>query len=153
MLIESVFFIVAAVAAGAGVLWWFRREQRLASSSITIVTILPRERLEQLFVKFIARGGRDRCAVVGDHIASQPNHLRWTLRLHFALSHEESGKPLMVADTRHGRVFFIPFPRKYPLWQVIERSEELAPRMRALIRAIRRADPDADIEVRTAMFE
>lgn len=58
-----------------------------------------------------------------------------------------------MADTRHaGTVLFSPWPRRYPLWQVIERWDEMAPRMRDFIRAIRMADPDAVIDVRPAMF-
>lgn len=117
-----------------------------------MTTSLAREQLEHLFFECIGRGGRDRCGVFDGHVASQPNHFRWTLALHFDLSHDEVGAPVMLADTRHVKAHFIPYPRKYPVWQVIERWEELGPRMRSFVKAVRRADPSADVKVVPAMF-
>jgi hypothetical protein len=157
MVIELLFVLLLVCGvglAGLGGVWWIRREQRLASSYVEFVSpLLSRELLEKRFVECVARGGRDRWDVFPDHIASQPNHLRWTLELSFRTSQDESGAPVILARTRHARVHWIPFPRKYPLWQVIDRWYELASRQRALIRAVRSDDPDVHVSIAPAMFE
>lgn len=153
MSIEQMFVLLPVIAVVVAMVCWIRREQQLASSRVEFTsTRMSRELLEKRFVEFVANRGRDRCRVFEDHIASQPNHLRWTLALDFAVSHDESGAPVMLARTRHLRVYWIPYPRKYSLWPVIDRWYELASRQRALIRAIRRDDPDVQISVVPAMF-
>ena len=155
MSLEKVLLAIAAAAFLASLAWWIRREQSLASSSITITSReLSRERMEELFVKHVANNGRDRWGVFDDHIATQPNHFRWTLALDFLPTHEESGGPVTVAYTRHKKAYFTPFPhQQLQLYQVIERWDEQARRMRGLIRAVRDADPDANIDIDSEMFE
>jgi hypothetical protein len=151
--IGQVLLLGLGAAFGGAVLLWYVRSQELASSSIVVTSrSLSRERLEALFVRHIANRGRDRRRSFDDHIASQPNHFRWTLELHFAERHDVTGEPVIVAETQLGKAYLIPFPRKYPVWQVVERWDELAPRMRALIKEINKADPEADIAVVPAMF-
>jgi hypothetical protein len=153
MSIEQLLPIVPVAVIGGGVLLRTIRSQRLATSSIIITSAsLSRERLEELFVRYIANRGHDRWRSAADRIASQPSHFGWTLELRFAESHDEVGRPVMVAETYATNVRFIPFPRKYPFWQVPERWDEMAWRMRGLIKAISTADPDADVAVVPAMF-
>jgi len=145
-------FVAVLVMSAIAYLIWIRRSQVLASSTITVTTPnLSRERLEEIFVATIGNGGRDRWATFEDRVASQPNHLRWTLALRF-IQHDGIGQPVLVAQTTHESAYFIPFPKQAPMWQAIEHWDQQARRMRAFIAAVKRADSDAEIDLRPEMF-
>lgn len=101
-----------------------------------IGTRLSAERVEALFIEKVVRR-RDACDYLDDGLNVQPPSRVWTLRLTlFPEAHGCAGRVDLASCISE------PFPKQFPVTQLVRNGEGIASRKRAFKKALRREDPE-----------
>lgn len=136
--------------------WFFLRDQRLARRSIDVTTFnLTPEQLEHLFVQCLGNKGEDGVDYLDGAVLVQPRHMKWCMKLQYEVDYGVAGEAVLLADVIHESVQFVPFPEEAGAfaWQVVERWDDLGPRLRKFMKAVAKADPDAEVKTRQGTFQ